>query len=56
MMLPAVVPNLHQMIPGLCPPRLDIRPLEACWIPAALEFAAFGGFIAMCIGLMAEFS
>ena len=56
MMLPATIPHFRQMLPLFHFPRPNTRPVMDRWMSCMLEFAAFAGFLAMCIGLIAEFS
>jgi hypothetical protein len=53
-MLPAIVFNFRQLPAALR--SQDTRLHADHWMSGMLELAAFGGFLAMCIGLMAEFS
>ena len=55
MMLPLAMSTPYRLVPAFHLPA-SLGRLGSHVAPAALEFAAFVGFLAMCIGLMAEFS
>ena len=56
MMLPATIPNTYRLLPTIRIPKANLGRLAGQLAPAILELVAFGGFTAMCIALMVEFS